>query len=277
MKHLESLNLRYSQLDQELKALESRESRLYYRGENQKKLMLKKAFESYSHDKFQINVSSVERVTLSPKGDNYNGLVEYSLDTRWRSDEAERIQRSRLNHNGSYFYNNEDNNFNQALVESEARIEFMKLVTEKDEQIQADWLAIDEKYSDLRSKFWDNLKDLRSALNDASRDIRIVEEKAEMDQLEGKNGISFQEKENISLPRLDVRFDWQIGQIKNLRVVGKTPTGKSVDLEVIRRWRRWDDKKDQYINEDKVEVFPKVRFDKVKKLLRNARYNEQIV
>ena len=277
MTHLESLNLRYDQLDQELKALESRESRLYYRGENQKKLMLKKAFESFSHDKFQINVSSVERVTLSPKGDNYNGLVEYSLDTRWRSDEAERIQRSRLNHNGSYFYNNEDNNFNQALVESEARMEFMKLVTEKDEQIQSDWLAIDEKYSDLRSKFWDNLRDLRSALNDASRDIRIVEEQAEMDQLEGKNGISFQEKENISLPRLDVRFDWQIGQIKNLKVVGKTPTGKSVDLEVIRKWRRWDDKKDQYVTSDKVEVFPKVRFDKVKKLLRNARYNQLIV
>ena len=277
MTHLESLNLRYDQLDQELKALESRESRLYYRGENQKKLMLKKSFESFSHDKFQINVSSVERVTLSPKGDNYNGLVEYSLDTRWRSDEAERIQRSRLNHNGSYFYNNEDNNFNQALVESEARMEFMKLVTEKDEQIQADWLVIDEKYSDLRAKFWDNLRDLRSALNDASRDIRIVEEQAEMDQLEGKNGISFQEKENISLPRLDVRFDWQIGQIKNLRVVGKTPTGKSVDLEVIRKWRRWDDKKDQYVTSDKVEVFPKVRFDKVKKLLRNARYNQLIV
>jgi len=277
MTHLESLNLRYNQLDQELKALESRENRLYYRGENQKKLMLKKAFESFSHDKFQINVSSVERVTLSPKGDNYNGLVEYSLDTRWRSDEAERIQRSRLNHNGSYFYNNEDNNFNQALVESEARMEFMKLVTEKDEQIQSDWLAIDEKYSNLRMKFWDNLRDLRSALNDASRDIRNVEEQAEMDQLEGKNGISFQEKENISLPRLDVRFDWQIGQIKNLRVVGKTPTGKSVDLEVIRKWRRWDDKNEQYVNEDKVEVFPKVRFDKVKKLIRNARYNQLIV
>tara|TARA_R100000734_G_C3252686_1_gene53736 strand:- start:186 stop:659 length:474 start_codon:yes stop_codon:yes gene_type:complete len=156
-------------------------------------------------------------------------------------------------------------------------MEFMKLVTEKDEQIQADWLAIDEKYSDLRMKFWDKLKDLRNAVNDASRDIRIVEEQAEMDQLEGKNGISFQEKENISLPRLDVRFDWQIGQIKNLKVVGKTPTGKSVDLEVIRKWRRWDDKNEQYVNEDKVEVFPKVRFDKVKKLIRNARYNQLIV
>ena len=278
MTHLESLNLRYDQLDQELKTLESRESRLYYRGENQKKLMLKKSFESFSHDKFQTLVSSVDRVTLSPKNDSYNYLVEYSLDTRWRSDDGDRIERTRLNHNGSYFYNNEDEkNFNQALVESEARVEFMKLAAEKDKQIQADWMVIDEKYSNLRMKFWDNIRDLRKAVNDASRDISKVEEQAEMDQLEGKNGISFQEKENISLPRLDVRFDWQIGQIKNLRVVGKTPTGKSVDLEVIRKWRRWDDKNEQYVNEDKVEVFPKVRFDKVKSLLRNARYSEQIV
>jgi len=278
MTKLKSLNLRYDQLDQELKSLESRENRLYYRGENEKKLMLKKVFESFSHDQFQIGISSTERVTLSPKGDGYNYLVEYSLDTRWRSDDGDRIERSRLNHNGSYFYNNKDNkNFNQALVESEARVEFMKLAAEKDEQIQADWMVIDEKYSDLRMKFWDKLKDLRDAVNDASRDISKFEEQAEMDQLEGKKGISFKEKDGKSLPRLDVRFDWRIGQIKNIRVVDKTPTGKSVDLEVIRAWRRWDDKKDQYIKEDKVEVFPKVRFDKVKKLLRNARYNQLIV
>ncbi len=278
MTKLKSLNLRYDQLDQELKSLESRENRLYYRGENEKKLMLKKVFESFSHDQFQIGISSTERVTLSPKGDGYNYLVEYSLDTRWRSDDGDRIERTRLNHNGSYFYNNEDEkNFNQALVESEARVEFMKLAAEKDEQIQADWMVIDEKYSDLRMKFWDKLKDLRDAVNDASRDISKFEEQAEMDQLEGKKGISFKEKDGKSLPRLDVRFDWRIGQIKNIRVVDKTPTGKSVDLEVIRAWRRWDDKKDQYIKEDKVEVFPKVRFDKVKKLLRNARYNQLIV
>jgi hypothetical protein len=278
MTHLESLNLRYDQLDQELKALESRESRLYYRGENQKKLLLKKSFESFSHDKFQIGVSSVDRVTLSPKNNSYNYLVEYSLDTRWRSDDGDRIERTRLNHNGSYFYNNEDEkNFNQALVESEARVEFMKLAAEKDKQIQADWMAIDEKYSNLRMKFWDNIRDLRKAVNDASRDISKVEEQAEMEKLEDENGISFKEKDGNPLPGLDVRFDWRIGQIKNIRVVDKTPTGKSVDLEVIRAWRRWDDKKDQYINEDKVEVFPKVRFDKVKKLLRNARYNQLIV
>jgi len=278
MTHLESLNLRYNQLDQELKALESRENRLYYRGENQKKLMLKKSFESFSHDQFQIGISSTERVTLSPKGDGYNYIVEYSIDTRWRSDDGDRIERTRLNHNGSYFYNNEDSkNFNQALVESEVRMEFMKLAAEKDEQIQADWMAIDEKYSDLRMKFWDKLKDLRSAVNDASRDISKFEEQAEMEKLENKEGISFKSKDGHSLPGLDVRFDWRIGQIKNIRVVDKTPTGKSVDLEVIRSWRRWDDKKDQYIKEDKVEVFPKVRFDKVKKLLRNARYNQLIV
>ena len=277
MTHLESLNLRYNQLDQELKALESRENRLYYRGENQKKLMLKKSFESLSTDKFDIE-SSETRVSLVPKGYKYNTLVEYSLDTRWRSDDVERIERSRLNHNGSYFYNNEDSkNFDLALIESEARMEFMKLVAEKDKQIQADWVAIDDRYSNLTSKFWDNKRELRKAISDVSLDISKLEEQAEMDKLENENGISFESKNDYSLPRLDVRYDWEISQIKNVRVVGKTPSGKSVDLQVTRKWSRYDNEKEQYIDEDKVEVFAKVRFDKVKSLLRNARYNELIV
>ena len=276
MTHLESLNLRYKQLDQELKNLESRETRIYYRGENQKKLMLKKSFESFSNDQYDIEASEI-RVSLVPKGDKYNTKVEYSLDTRWRSDEAERIQRSRLNHNGNYFYNNEDNNFNQALVEAEARMEFMKIAVEKDEQIQADWLLIDDRYAQLTSKFWDKKRELRKAVSDVSLDISKLEEQAEMDKLENENGISFESKNDYSLPRLDVRHDWEISQIKNVRVVGKTPSGKSVDLQVTRKWSKWDNEKEQYIDEDKVEVFAKVRFDKVKRLLRNARYNELIV
>jgi len=278
MTHLESLNLRYKQLDQELKALESRETRIFYRGENQKKLMLKKAFESFSNDEFDIEASEI-RVSLVPKGDKYNTKVEYSLDTRWRTDEGERIQHTKLNHNGNYFYNNMENrqSFNDALVEAEARMEFMKIAVEKDEQIQADWLLIDSRYAKLTASFWDNKSDLRLAINEVSSDITKLEEKAEMDQLESKKGISFKSKENYTLPRLDVRFDWEINRITNIRVVGKTPTGKSVDLQVTRKWDMWDDKEERYIDQDKVEVFAKVRFDKVKRLLRNARYNETIV
>lgn len=277
MTQLKSLNLRYDQLDQELKSLETRENRIYHRGENEKKLMLKKSFESFSHDEFEIN-TSVQRVTLNPKGDKYNHLVEYSLETRWRSDEGQRIQSSRLNHNGSYFYNHtEEKNFNKALVQNEARMEFMKLAVEKDDQIQADWVAIDDRYSNLTSSFWDKKRDLRKAVNDASRDISKLEEQAEMEKLEDKNGISFKEKDGKSLPGLDVRFDWRIAQIKNIRVVGKTPSGKSVDLQVVRKWSKWSDDLNKYVDLDKLEVFPKVRFDKVKRLLRNARYSEQIV
>ena len=278
MTHLESLNLRYKQLDQELKALESRETRIYYRGENQKKLMLKKAFESFSNDKFDIEASEI-RVSLVPKGDKYNTKVEYSLDTRWRSDERERIQYSKLKHNGNYFYNNMEDrkNFNDALVEAEARMEFMKIAVEKDKQIQSDWLLIDDRYAQLTSKFWDSKKELRKAISEVSLDISKLEEQAEMDKLENENGISFEGKNDYSLPRLDVRYDWEISQIKNVRVVGKTPSGKSVDLQVTRKWSKWDNEKKEYIDEDKVEVFAKVRFDKVKRLLRNARYNELIV
>lgn len=278
MTHLESLNLRYKQLDQELKALESRETRIFYRGENQKKLMLKKAFESFSNDKFDIEASEI-RVSLVPKDDKYNTKVEYSLDTRWRTDEGERIQYTKLNHNGNYFYNNMEDrqSFNDALVEAEARMEFMKIAVEKDEQIQADWLLIDNRYAKLTASFWDNKSDLRLAINDVSSEISKLEEQAEMDQLESKKGISFKSKENYTLPRLDVRFDWEINRITNIKVVGKTPTGKSVDLQVTRKWDKWDDKEERYIDQDRVEVFAKVRFDKVKRLLRNARYNETIV
>ena len=57
-------------------------------------------------------------------------------------------------------------------------------------------------------------------------------------KLENKEGISFKSKDGKSLPGLDVRFDWRIGQIKNIRVVGKTASGKSVDLEVVRKWSK---------------------------------------
>ena len=50
--------------------------------------------------------------------------------------------------------------------------------------------------------------------------------------------LNFKSKDGKSLPGLDVRFDWRIGQIKNIRVVGKTETGKSVDLEVVRKWSK---------------------------------------
>ena len=153
----------------------------------------------------------------------------------------------------------------------------MKLVTEKDEQIQSDWLLIDDRYAQLTSKFWDSKKELRKAISEVSLDISKLEEQAEMDMLENEDGISFESKNDYSLPRLDVRYDWEIGQIKNIRVVGKTPSGKSVDLQVTRKWSRYDNETDQYIDEDKVEVFAKGRFDKVKRLLIIARYNETIV
>jgi hypothetical protein len=108
-------------------------------------------------------------------------------------------------------------------------------------QIQADWVAIDDRYSNLTSSFWDKKRDLRSAISEVSLDISKLEEQAEMEKLEDKNGISFRSKDGKSLPGLDVRFDWRIGQIKNIRVVGKTASGKSVDLEVVRKWSKWDD------------------------------------
>ena len=276
---LKSLNLKYGELDQKIKSLEARQNRLYHRCLKQKALMLEDSFKEFSHNDYQLKFSET-RVSLHPNGDKYNDLIEYTLETRWRRDDRnERIEKSKLYHNGKYHYNNgeEDSNFDEAIAQSEARLYFIRMATANDENIKFRWEAIDAKYSKYDVSYYSPLRKLRDEHSEVSSNISKLEEQAEMNKLEDKKGISFQSTEKNSLPGLDVRFDWRIGSIKNLRVVGKTETGKSVDLQITRAADRWNEELDKLVKTDKVEVFAKVRFDNVKKLLRNARYNNQII
>ena len=65
----------------------------------------------------------------------------------------------------------------------------------------------------------------------------------------------------------------------NLLLKGVVETNIFTGLGSIRRlsMSKWDDNLEKRVDMDKIEVFPKVRFDKVKSLLRNARYNQLIV
>ena len=280
MTKLKSLELKYDQLDQELKALETRQSRLYHRGNKQKAVMLKNSFKMFSHHLFQLNVSET-RVRLHPNDDKYNDLVEYTLETNWRkSDEGERITKSRLYHNGQYHYSNVDksqsSNFDDAIVQSEARLEFLRLATANDKNIKFRWEAIDVKYSKYDISFYEPMRKLRDKINKVTSEISKIEQDAEMKTLENE-GISFKTTEKRGyLPSLDVRFDHSVSRIKNIRVVGKTETGKSVDLQITRAGDRWNEEAQAYDKIELVDVYAKVRLNKVKTLVRSARLNGYI-
>ena len=280
MTKLKSLELKYDQLDQELKALETRQSRLYHRGNKQKAVMLKDSFKMFSHHLFQLNVSET-RVRLHPNDDKYNDIVEYNLETNWRrSDESERIEKSRIYHNGQYHYSNVDksqsSNFDDAIVQSEARLDFLRIATANDKNIKFRWEAIDAKYSKYDISFYEPMRKLRDKIRKVTSEISKIEQDAEMKTLENE-GISFQTTEKRGyLPSLDVRFDHSVSRIKNIRVVGKTETGKSVDLQITRAGDRWNEEAQAYDKIELVDVYAKVRLSKVKTLVRSARLNGYI-
>jgi len=280
MTKLKSLELKYDKLDQELKALETRQSRLYHRGNKQKAVMLKDSFKMFSHHLFQLNFSET-RVRLHPNDDKHNDIVEYNLETNWRrNDESERIEKSRIYHNGQYHYSNVDksqsSNFDDAIVQSEARLDFLRIATANDKNIKFRWEAIDAKYSKYDISFYEPMRKLRDKIRKVTSEISKIEQDAEMKTLENE-GISFQTTEKRGyLPSLDVRFDHSVSRIKNIRVVGKTETGKSVDLQITTAGDRWNEEAQAYDKIELVDVYAKVRLSKVKTLVRSARLNGYI-
>lgn len=83
-------------------------------------------------------------------------------------------------------------------------------------------------------------------------------------------GVEFAPDKYNHYPSLDARWDWSIRNICKIKVVKKTASGKSADLEVVTRYKDWDGN----IHDD-VTTADKVRMDKVESLL--SYYRESIV
>ena len=129
---------------------------------------------------------------------------------------------------------------------------------------------IEAKYDKLTESFRPYLKDLRKAISSQNEDIDKLEKENMMEKLFDEDGISFTpEKDDNWLPRFEVKWDWEISSVAGLRGVKKSASGKSVDLEVKRRFRDWESN-DWKFDSVKVE---RVRFDKVESFLkRNQKY-----
>ena len=91
-----------------------------------------------------------------------------------------------------------------------------------------------------------------------------------MERLFDEDGISIiPESDDNYLPQLEVKWDWRISNVAGLRGVKKSASGKSVDLEIKRRFRDYNSN-DWKFDTVKAE---KVRFDKVESFLnRNKKY-----
>ncbi len=83
-------------------------------------------------------------------------------------------------------------------------------------------------------------------------------------------GVEFAPDKYNHYPSLDARWDWSIRNICKIKVVRKTASGKSADIEVVTRYKDWNGN-----THDDVTTADKVRMDKVESLL--SYYRESIV
>ena len=270
-KRSQILQIRLDQLTTEKNTLDNRVYRLYNRKKNEQKLMLESYF-TIPNKKFTCNANDTT-ARLVPVDDKWGGLVEYVLDYSWVRDErGERVTNTKLYHNGTTIKNFDES----AIEQAQARLDFMQVAVDFNDDIIAHWNTIEKKYDVYIESFDKKRDELNEAIHSQERDIAQLEQEALTELLTTK-GVEFIETKGGTLPHLEVRWDWDIGRIKKLKVTRFTPSGKSADIEVFVSSTRWDDKQDSYVKFDEKREFSSVRFDKIKRLIRYERANDRIV
>lgn len=268
MTRVEILEMRIDQLYDQKAGLENRTEALYNRKKQLKKLVLQKYFNTDLPENYTIEVRSDENVELKVVGSRYDIGNIYYYD-RW-SDNGKVIEKGEISLSSFRADINDGEESGWISKRFEAISKFVMIAEDFGDDIIAELNMIEEKYNKLIESFRPFFKDLRVSIDSQAKDIDKLKREQLMEKLFDVDGISLtpEEKDNY-LPRFEVKWDYEISSVAGLRAVKKSASGKSVDLEVKRRFRDWQTN-DWKIDSVKVE---RVRFDKVESFLkRNKKY-----
>jgi len=262
MTRVEILKVRLDKLKAEDNLLELRTNKLYNRQKKEQKRILEKYFGG-EFEKFNVRISE-ESLGISVSDSNYDFANVYCY-SKWKR-EKERFEKLELS----------VSSFRPEKVEEwcverfEMLTKLSQLIVDFEDDIVAQFNKLDEKYSRLRDTFWQPKKDLRKSIRSEEEDIDKLEKESLMEKLFDEDGISLTpEKDDNWLPQFEVKWNWEIQSVSSLRGLKKSASGKSVDLEVKRRFRDWESNDWKF---DSVKV-DGVRFDKVESFLkRNQKY-----
>ena len=264
MTTIEILKKRSDELYDQKAGLEVRIKQLADRKKEQKKLVLEKYFNTEIPENYSIFICSDERVELRALKNKDNIVTAYFYDY-WNEDGRmiEKIEVNLSSFRAEVGGNWISNRF-------EAISKFVSVIEDFNDDLIAELNYIEEKYYKMANSFNPSFKDLNKAISDQLKDIKELEKEALLEKLFDEDGISLTtESDDNYLPRFEVKWDWEISNVAGLRAVKKSASGKSVDLEIKRRFRDYgsNDWKFDTVNAERV------RFDKVEFFLkRNQKY-----
>ena len=264
MTRVEILEMRLEDLYDQKYILDERIENLYKRKKQQKKLVLEKYFNIELPEDYSIFIKSDENVELRA-GDSKYAIGDFYFYDRWSNDGVA-IEKAEISL--SSFRAEVEGNWISKRFEAISK--FVMIAEDFGDDIVAELNMIEKRYNILPESIYQSRKELKKSINMQSADIDKLKKEQLMERLFDVDGISLTpEKDDNYLPRFEVKWDWEISNVAGLRVLKKSASGKSVDLEIKRRFRDYgsDDWKFDTLKADRV------RFDKVESFLkRNKKY-----
>ena len=189
-------------------------------------------------------------------------IIGVSFTTsNWKRDEPDQIETS--------FYSTSDNGeFELKRMITLGRIA-MVILDFKDD-ILAGHISILDNYKPSRVELFKTINKNNMCIDECEKEIADIREQEIRTILNG-GVIEFDIKEpSHRNPKLEVRYNWDIRDIKDLKIISKTPSGLSAKIEVTRLSNVW---KEDEVNETEVkeytDTFEKVRMSNIESFVFN--------
>lgn len=200
-------------------------------------------------------------VEITARGDEYEKQVwdeekeDYVKKTLWRTNEVANIKakessdwdrektEDHFTDLGMSVYSSSDNYSDFMVNRMMFNGQVAMIIKDFKDDILAELNKVYKEQSEITNKTWKDVKDIRDQI-DAIQDQRTnFKNDTIIEDL--KNGIKILEDKTAYIQE---RFDEGTGGIIEARITRMSYSGKSADLAVKTKGRRWDDKADAYVD-----------------------------
>ena len=218
-------------------------------------------------DTIKVSDTSVYFMRFNPDC-NYHKevLAIYIRPKSWLDEEADSIETSFYTTNA-----NDDFELNRMILIGKVG----QVILDFKDDIIAGYNSVQDEFKDKLSELSKEIWKLEREMSDLKSEIETIEKNALLDKLE-KDGLEFKvDESNLwNLPDLDIRFDWNVKGIRKVKVLGKTKSGKSADIEIGTVHKAWNSDTQKYELVYKNNTYERVRMDKISSLVS---YSKELV
>ena len=143
-----------------------------------------------------------------------------------------------------------------------------QILLDYSDDIIACWNKIIEDFKEDIGKTRKDLWAKEAEIRDHEKEIRDLKN-AELSKKLEVDGIKFEvdEEHLYKLPQLDVRFDWTVKNIRSMKILDKTKSGKSADIELGTIHKTYNSDKGEYELVFRNNKYERVRMDKIEYVL----------